>query len=265
MKISDEASNFKASVRSADTKSAKRITDMLYQLVEDEKIKSFKVKRVSKGANSIDLSPFVPLLEHVDIESLYGNIKDSKIVILGSGAIALGIAKTILSIVKDGIEIAEKIKGGKSMFGVNCRIDEQSVIKYGRSFGVKPFDTILTSAAPDTMKKMFLGERKWGEIKIAFERYHTIQYIAMFVKKPVGAITHIGEVDHIEYNPKTGKSTIILKGEPKKLKKKIPYDPKWEHNNAHGTAYTTKSRIDTAETLADVYPSLDYRRKKKIK
>ncbi|AJM93040.1 hypothetical protein [Nitrosopumilus piranensis] len=264
MKISDDASNFKASVKSADPDSAKKITDILYQMVEDKKIESFKIRRVTKGANSIDLSPLVPLTDYVDIESLYHQIKDSEIAVLGSGLLALGIAKKILSIVKDGIEIAEKIKGKKSMFGVNCRIDEQSVVKYGRSFGVKPFDTILTSATPKNMEKMFLKERRWGEIKIAFEKYYTIQYIAMFVKHPVAAITHMGEVDHIEYNPETGKSTLILKGSPKKLKKEIPYDPKWEHHNAHGTVYTTKSRIDTADTLADVYPSLDYRRKRKI-
>lgn len=261
MKQFDEGSNFKANIRSADTTSANKITDILYKLVDDGKIKSFKVKRISKGENSIDLSPLVPLLDHVNIETLYENVKNTDLVRLGSGLIVLGIAQKILSIVKDGIEVAEKIKGKKSMFGVNCKIDDQSVVKYGRSFGVEPFDTILTSAAPETMNNLFLAKNKWGEIKIAFEKYYTIKYIVIFVKHPVAAITHIGKVSHIEYNPKTGKSTVILQGIPIKLKNPLPYDRKWPHHNAHGTVYTTKNRIDNAKTLADVYPSLDYRKK----
>lgn len=257
----NEESKFKANVKSADTTSAKKITDILYQLVDDGKIKSFKVKKISKGKNSIDLSPIVPLLDHIDIQSLYKNLKNSDLVTLGSTLIGLEIAKKILVIVKDGIDVAEKIKGKKSMFGVNCKIDDQSIVKYGRSFGVEPFDTILTSAAHKSMNDLFLAEKKWGEIKIAFEKYYTIQYIAIFVKHPVAAITHIGKVSHIEYNPKTGKSTVILYGNPIKLEKSIPYDKKWPHHNAHGTVYTTKKRIDNAKTLADVYPSLDYRKK----
>lgn len=147
------------------------------------------------------------------------------------------------------------------MFGVDCKINSESIVKYGRSFGVEPFDTILTSAAPETMEKMFLGENKWGEIKIALEKYYLIQHIAIFVKRPIAAITHIGDVSHIEYNPKNGKSTIFLEGKARKLKKPIPYDKKWKNYNSHGKLYTTKERIDNAKTLADVYPSLDYRKK----
>jgi len=93
MKKADDESNLKASIRSADPNSAKKITDILYQLVDDGKIKSFRVKKVSKGKNSIDLNPFVPLLEHIDIESLYENAKNNELFTLGSGLIGLGIAK----------------------------------------------------------------------------------------------------------------------------------------------------------------------------
>ena len=253
--------NLRASIKSADPDSAKKITNILYKLVDDKKINSFKIKKISKGKNSIDLSPLVPLLEHVDLESLYQGAKESDLFTVGKISVGIKIIKDIVAIVKDGIVTSEKIKGKKSMFGVNCKINTKSIAKYGRSFGVEPFDTILTSAAPDTMKDTFLGEKKWGEIKIAFEKYYMIQYIAIFVKRPTAAITHIGKVSHIEYNPENGKSTVFLDGNPVKLKNLIPYDRKWQNYNAHGTLYTTKERIDSAKTLADVYPSLDDRKK----
>jgi len=253
--------HLKANIKSADPISAKKITNILYQLVDEKKINSFKIKKISKGKNSIDLSPLVPLLENIDLESLYQGAKESNLFTAGKVAIGIKIIKDIVAIVKDGITISEKIKGKKSMFGVDCKINTVSIVKYGRSVGVEPFDTILTSAIPNTMKRMFLGESKWGEIKIAFEKYYLIQYIAIFVKHPTAAITHIGKVSHIEYNPKNGKSTVFLEGKAKKLKKPIPYDRNWPNHNAHGKLYTTKERIYTAKTLADVYPSLDYRKK----
>jgi len=253
--------NLRVSIKSADPDSAKKITNILYQLVDDKKINSFKIKKILKGKNSIDLSPLVPLLEHVDLESLYQSAKESDLFTVGKISVGIKIIKDIVAIVKDGIVIGEKIKGKKSMFGVNCKINTKSIAKYGRSFGIEPFDTILTSAVPKTMKNMFLDERKWGEIKIGLEKYYLIQYIAIFVKHPTAAITHIGKVSYIVYNPENRKSTIFLEGKPTKLKKSIPYDKNWRNHNAHGMVYTTKERIDNAKTLADVYPSLDYRKK----
>jgi len=252
--------NLRAEIRSADPESARKITAILYKLVDNKKINSFKIKKITKGKNSIDLNPLVSLLENIDFETLYQTAKKSGLFAIGTGYIGIKIIREILSIVKDGIAIGDKIKGKKSLFGVSCNINKHPIVKYGRSFGVEPFDTIMTSAAPDSMREMFLAKRKWGEIKIAQKKYYVIEYIAIFVKHPIAAITHIGKISYIEYNPKNGKSTIILEGPPKKIKS-IPYDKNWSHHNAHGTVYTTKKRIDNAKTLADVYPSLDHRKK----
>ena len=253
--------NLKANVKSADPNSAKKITDILYHLVDEKKIESFKIEKISKGGNSIDLSPFVPLLENVNLDSLYHNAKESPLFTTGTVATGIKIIKDIVAIVKDGISINEKIKGKKSMFGVDCKINSESIVKYGRSFGVEPFDTILTSAVIETRDKMFLGENKWGEIKIAFDKYYLIQYIAIFVKRPIAAITHIGKVSHIEYNSQTGKSTVFLEEPPTELSNPIPHDKNWPNHNVHGKVYTTMERILKAKTLADVYPSLDDRKK----
>ena len=253
--------NLSVNIRNADTDSTRKITNILYELVDNKKIDSFKIKKVVKGKNSVDLRPLVPFLENIDFESLYQSAKESGLFVIAKGHIGIRIIRDILSIVSDGIAVGEKVKGKKSLFGVSCRINKHTIVKYGRSFGVEPFDTILTSAAPDSMKKMFLGERKWGEIKIAQDKYYLIQHIAIFVKHPIAAITHIGRVSHMEFNPENGKSTVFLEGKPEKIKQTIPYDKNWPHYNAHGTVYTTKERIHNAKTLADVYPSLDNRKK----
>jgi len=250
--------NLRANIRSADPDSARKITEFLYEQVDKKQIQSFKIKKIVKGQNSIDLIPLVPFLEEINFETWYQRAKESGIV---ETYIGYRIIHGILSIVKDGISIGEKIKGKKSFFGVSCNINTHTIAKYGRSFGVEPFDTILTSATPDSLQKTFLNEKKWGEIKIAEEKSFLIQYIAIFVKRPIAAITHIGKASHVEYNPENGKSTVILEGKPKKIKRPIPYNKNWPHHNAHGTVYTTKERIDNAKTLADVYPSLDNRRK----
>ena len=86
----------------------------------------------------------------------------------------------------------------------------------------------------------------------------------MFVKKPVGAIATYGKVKKIQYNSDSGKSTVFLDGEPKDIGP-VLYDQNWPHHNAHGTVYTTLDRIKNAETLADVYPSLDEKRGRNLK
>lgn len=248
--------NLKTNIKSADIESAKKITTMLYTLVDNNQIPTFKIKKISKGKNSVDLSPLIPIISEIDFSSVYQTIRESGIFVVGQTYFGIKIAREILSIVKDGIVTYEKIKKKKSLFGINCIINNNSIIKYGRSFGVEPFDTILASATPESLELTFLKEKKWGEIPISQEKYFLIEYVAIFVKYPIGAITHIGKVDHIEFNPENNKSTIILDGDPVKITP-IPYDERYPHHNAHGTVYTTKERIDNAKTLADVYPSLD--------
>jgi len=248
--------NLKANIKNADPESAKKITDILYRMVDKKEIESFQIKEITKGKNSIDLSPFIPILEEVDFETLYKIVKDHGLFAISQGYIGLRIIREILSVVREGIEISEKFKEKKSQFGVSYKINRHLVLKYGRSFGVDPFDTILTSATSSTIEDTLLAKNQWGEIPIAREKYPLIQYIAFFVKTPVRAIQWIGKVKTISYNPETQKSTIYLDGNPEKTRL-VPYDKKCPRHNGHGTVYTTLKRIKKAKTLCDVYPSLD--------
>jgi len=237
--------SLRASIKSADPDSAKKITDILYELVDNKKIQSFKVKKISKGKNSIDLSPLVPILEEIDFETLYRNAKESGLYAIGLGYLGIKIIREMLSVIKDAIELSEKMKRKKSMSGISCKINNHKIVRYGRSFGVEPFDTILTSGTPHSLKTTFLGEKKWGEIKISQEKYFLIEHVAIFIKHPIGAITHTGKVSNIEFNPENGKSTIILEGEPEEIPP-IPYDTRFPHHNAQRkpvNAFNSNSKI----------------------
>lgn len=248
--------NLKANIKSAKVKNAGDISNILFQMVEDGEINSFKINKIKKGANSIDITAEVPLSKNIDFNELYSHWNESTVNKLGEKYVGLKIFQKMLQMVKESMNSSEK----ESMFSLECKINRYTLVKYGKIYEEEFFDTILASAEPSSMKNMFLKENKWGEIKIAREKYPQIKYIVLFVKDPISAVTHRGTVSYIQYNPKSGKSTIFLKGEPEKIRP-IKYDAKWLHNNAHGIAYTSNMRVNNAETLADLYPSLDYRKK----
>jgi len=159
---SRHTNNLKANIKNADPESAKKITDILYRMVDKKEIESFQIKEITKGKNSIDLSPFIPILEDVDYETLYKIVKDHGLFAISQGYIGLRIIREILSVVREGIEISEKFKEKKSQFGVSYKINRHLVLKYGRSFGVDPFDTILTSATSSTIQDTLLAKKSMG-------------------------------------------------------------------------------------------------------
>lgn len=246
--------NLSVSIKSANVTDATKITSYLYELVESEKIASFRINKITKGANSIDVSTLIPLLESIDINEIYQKGVDGGIFHLAGAFIALKIAKELTSTVSDMIDVAEKLKS-RSKIGIKCKVGGSTVSKMGRAFGVEPFDTVLVSATPESLESQFLAQRQWGEITVSKDRYFGIKYVAIFVKSPAREIQWIGKVSRITYNPKNKKSTLFLDGMPEKIRP-IPYDSKCPHNNAHGVSYTTISRIRNAKTLCDVYPSL---------
>jgi len=239
-------------LKSSDIETAIKITELLYNLVNDEEIKYIKIDRIKKGKNSIDVNTILPFLQNVNfIESAF-----TTALFTGSALGGLKAVKYVTEIVKNTIDISEKIGNKKSNIGLQCKVRNLSLVKFGRSFKIPYFDTILTSAIPKTIKNTLIAQNLWGEIPIAREKFISLKYIALFVKKPVQAIEWIGKINKIEYNAQNKKSTIFLDGPPKKIRP-IPYNKRWPNYNGHGTVYTTMNRIKSAKTLIDVYPSFD--------
>lgn len=247
--------NLRANIRSADVENASKITNILYELVEKEKIGSVKISKIKKGKNSIDVSAIVQLFESIDVGAAFNSGILEAAAGMGGAYYGLKLAREIITAIKDGIVGYEKLKKMKSFMGLQLKIGGHTIAKFGRSYGVEPFDTILTSASPQSIQNTLIGKKQWGEIPIAREKYAMIDYVAIFTKSPVAAIEWIGKVKDIKYNPANNKSTVLLRSIDKI--KPIPYDERWPHHNAHGTVYTTIERVRNAKTLCDTYPSLD--------
>lgn len=244
--------NLNILLKSADVETAIKITELLYNLVDNEEIKSIKINRIKKGKNSIDVNTLIPFLQNInEIGPMF-----TTALFTGGTLATLKAVKYITEIVKNSIDIKEKIGNNKSNLGLQCKINNLSIVKFGRSFGLPYFDTILTAAAPKTIENTLLAKNLWGEIPLARDKFISLKYVALFVKKPVQAIEWIGKIDKIEYNALNRKSTIFLKGPPQKIPL-IPYDRRWPNHNVRGTVFTTMNRIKNAKTLCDVYPSLD--------
>ena len=249
----------RVNIKSTDIDNARKITNMLYELVDKEKIESVKISEIKKGKNSIDINPIIQLIGNIDIVAAFESGIISAAAGTGGAYYGLKLAREIISIVRDGIRAYEKLNK-KSFMGLHCKIGRHTLTKFGRSYGVQLFDTILVSATPQSIDDTLLAKKQWGEIPISKDKYALIDYVAIFVKSPIAAIEWIGKVKDIKYNPVNKKSTILFTSINKI--KPIPYDDRWPHHNAHGTVYTTMERIKHAETLSDVYPSLDKQRKK---
>lgn len=243
--------NLQVRIKSGDIDSVMKVTGILYQLIEEKEIESLSINKIKKGEHSLDFNSLAALLNNNQLlETIIGGIG---IEIAYRG---VKFVHEIISTIKDGIDLSEKIKGNKSFMGLQCKIGRQSIVKFGRSYGIEYFDTIVTSATPQSLEETFLAKKEWGEIPIAREKYLLIKYVAIFVKTPVRAITWVGKVKNITYNPVNKKSTIHLDGFPRDITP-IPYDDKCPQHNGHGTVYTTMARIEKAKTLCDVYPSLN--------
>jgi len=247
--------NLRANIKSADLENASKITNILYEFVEKEKIESVKISKIKKGKNSIDVSVIAQLFESINVVAAFNSGILEAAAATGGTYYGLKLSREMIKAIKDGIAGYEKLKKIKSFMGLQLKIGGYTIAKFGRSYGVEPFDTILTSAAPQSIEDTLIGKKQWGEIPIAREKYTMIDYVAIFTKSPVAAIEWIGKVKDIKYNPANKKSTVLFRSIDKI--KPIPYDKRWPHHNAHGTVYTTIERVRSAKTLCDTYPSLD--------
>lgn len=64
---------------------------------------------------------------------------------------------------------------------------------------------------------IFLGQRKWYEVRIADERISSnkLKYVALYVGSPISGLTHYGKIDKIiDSGNNNNKKIILLDGDP---------------------------------------------------
>jgi hypothetical protein len=122
--------------------------------------------------------------------------------------------------------------------------------KAGANAAVAP-DVVVVPAKADGFQSAFLDSQAWWAIRVAAKHRPNLKWIAAYQVNPVGAVTHIAEIDRFEPYGDEGKYKVVFKGAAMKLPKPIPY------GNAisgamQGPRYCTKAALDAATSVADL-------------
>jgi|TARA_R110000744_G_C19371224_1_gene562646 hypothetical protein len=124
--------------------------------------------------------------------------------------------------------------------------------KAGESSDVVALDTIVVPAHPKGFEEVFLGQRRWPNLKIDQKRKAYVRFIAVYQTKPVSAITHYVEVERFDPLEQKGRYAVVFKGEPKELNHVC-------YTNAdawaiQGPRYTSMSLLEVAKNLSQAFP-----------
>jgi hypothetical protein len=113
-------------------------------------------------------------------------------------------------------------------------------------------DTVVCPPREDGFNEVFLKEKRWFAVKIHPVMIPKVKYVAMYEVKPISAIRYIGKVLEIKPYKNSGKYEIVLDGEPIRIN---PIKLSKENPNLapQGIKYTTKSLIDKASKLEDIF------------
>jgi hypothetical protein len=76
------------------------------------------------------------------------------------------------------------------------------------------FDTIVVPAREEGFQQRFINENCWFAIRINAKHIPKLKYIAAYRVAPIGAITHLAEIERIEPFGTTGKYLLKFKASP---------------------------------------------------
>ena len=112
-------------------------------------------------------------------------------------------------------------------------------------------DVLVVPAKADGFQSAFLDGQAWWAIRVAAKHRPNLKWIAAYQVLPIGAVTHIAEIDRFEPYGDEGKYKVVFKGAAVALATPIPY------GNAvtgamQGPRYCSKLALDAAKTVADL-------------
>jgi len=133
---------------------------------------------------------------------------------------------------------------------VSAHTPEQTELDPADSDTNEP-DTIVVPAKPSGFDSVFLGENCWYQVRIAPGKLHQLKYIAAYVTAPVGAITHLGEIESIEPYGLSKKFKLNFKGPAQKIRP-VRFDGT-PGSQLQGSRYTTKAKLLSATTTSELF------------
>ena len=113
-------------------------------------------------------------------------------------------------------------------------------------------DTIVVPAREDGFQETFMGENRWYSIRIHSSMISKIKYIAVYRVAPESAITHIAPVASIDQWKDTRKYVVNFVGRAAPIGP-IALVQKGRGKAPQGPRYTSKSRLDEAKNLDEVF------------
>lgn len=112
-------------------------------------------------------------------------------------------------------------------------------------------EVLVVPAQPEGFQRAYIDQNAWWAVRIAAKHRPNLKWIAAYQVNPIGAVTHIAEIDRIEPFGDEGKFKILFKGPATKLEKPIPYGNA-PSGAMQGPRYCTKAGLDAAKTVADL-------------
>lgn len=125
------------------------------------------------------------------------------------------------------------------------------MLNFSQLISNKILDTIIVPANTDNFVSLFLGQYKWGAIKLSPTSFKELKFIAAYQTAPVSAITHLAEIKSIEKSEEKGKYFIYFKEAPTKI-----IDIKFDGiagTQIQGARYTSKENLLKAKTVSDLF------------
>lgn len=114
------------------------------------------------------------------------------------------------------------------------------------------YDTIVVPGQFEGFEEVFLKEKQWYYVKMDKKRVDKIKWIAIYVGKPVSAVTHYAKIKGEPiFDEKEGKYIIYIDGDPIKLENKIILG---DINAMHvrSNKYITKQQLLEAKEYKDI-------------
>jgi hypothetical protein len=113
-------------------------------------------------------------------------------------------------------------------------------------------DTLVVPAREEGFKEVFIGEKRWYQVRISAAMLNKIKYIAGYQVAPISAITHVAAVDRIEKYKDTDRYILYFKGDAKPIKK-VTLSGQTKGKAPQAPRYTSYAKLMEANTLDDLW------------
>jgi hypothetical protein len=113
------------------------------------------------------------------------------------------------------------------------------------------FDTVVVPAQEEGFNKVFVGENRWFAIRIGAKQMPKLKYIAAYQVAPIGAVTHVAEIQSIKPFENTGKYVLTFKNPAEKVGP-IPRG-EYSHINMQSPRYALREKLLHAKDLDGIW------------